>query len=113
MKKVILCLVLMVMSAAGYAQGVIGKWVTEGGDSQVEIYQTKTGRCEHTHGAHQERRQVGRRQDLQPQERQDLQVFHLARRQPIEGARLYCHVLRDPNLDKEMIYPHGEKRNIT
>ena len=39
MKKVLLSLVLMVMSAAGYAQGVIGKWVTEGGDSQVEIYQ--------------------------------------------------------------------------
>ena len=40
MKKVLLSLVLMVMSAAGYAQGVIGKWVTEGGDSQVEIYQS-------------------------------------------------------------------------
>ena len=36
MKKILLSLVLMVMSAAGYAQGVIGKWVTEGGDSQVE-----------------------------------------------------------------------------
>ena len=40
MKKILLSLVLMVMSAAGYAQGVIGKWVTEGGDSQVEIYQS-------------------------------------------------------------------------
>ena len=39
MKKVILSLVLAMASAAGYAQGVIGKWVTEGGDSQVEIYQ--------------------------------------------------------------------------
>ena len=75
MKKVLLSLVLMVMSAAGYAQGVIGKWVTEGGDSQVEIYQSgdklngkivwlKKGDGqwrEHPHGPHQERRQVGRR----------------------------------------------------
>jgi hypothetical protein len=38
MKKVIICLVLAMMSAAGYAQSVVGKWVTEGGDSQVEIY---------------------------------------------------------------------------
>ena len=28
------------MSAAGYAQSVVGKWVTEGGESQVEIYQS-------------------------------------------------------------------------
>ena len=51
MKKVILSLVLAMASAAGYAQGVIGKWVTEGGDSQVEIYQNgdklngKTYKC--------------------------------------------------------------------
>ena len=40
MKKVIICLVLAMMSAAGYAQSVVGKWVTEGGESQVEIYQS-------------------------------------------------------------------------
>ena len=40
MKKVIFCLVLAMISVAGYAQSVIGKWVTEGGDSQVEIYQS-------------------------------------------------------------------------
>ena len=27
------------MSAAGYAQGVLGKWYTEAGDALVEIYQ--------------------------------------------------------------------------
>ena len=40
MKKVFVFLVLTMMSVAGYAQNVIGKWVTEGGDSQVEIYQS-------------------------------------------------------------------------
>ena len=40
MKKVIISLVLTMMSVAGYAQNVVGKWVTEGGDSQVEIYQS-------------------------------------------------------------------------
>jgi len=35
--KVILSLALAMMSVTGYAQSVIGKWVTEGGDSQVEI----------------------------------------------------------------------------
>lgn len=40
MKKVVICLVLAMMSVAGYAQSVVGKWVTEGGDSQVEIYQS-------------------------------------------------------------------------
>ena len=40
MKKVIICLVLTMISVAGYAQSVVGKWVTEGGDSQVEIYQS-------------------------------------------------------------------------
>ena len=28
------------MSVAGNAQSIVGKWVTEGGDSQVEIYQS-------------------------------------------------------------------------
>ena len=40
MKKVIISLVLALVSVAGYAQSVIGKWVTEGGESQVEIYQS-------------------------------------------------------------------------
>ena len=35
MKKVIICLVLTMISVAGYAQSVVGKWVTEGGDSQL------------------------------------------------------------------------------
>ena len=39
MKKILFSLVLAIMSVAGYAQSVVGKWVTEGGDSQVEIYQ--------------------------------------------------------------------------
>ena len=39
MKKVIVLFAVMMMSVVGYAQDVIGKWVTEGGDSQVEIYQ--------------------------------------------------------------------------
>ena len=40
MKKVIMSLVLTMMSVAGYTQSVVGKWITEGGDSQVEIYQS-------------------------------------------------------------------------
>ena len=39
MKKAIVSLVLTLMSLVGYAQSVTGKWVTEGGDSKVEIYQ--------------------------------------------------------------------------
>ena len=39
MKKVIFSFFLAMMSVAGYAQSVVGKWVTEGGESQVEIYQ--------------------------------------------------------------------------
>ena len=33
-------MVLTLLSAAGYSQGVIGKWLTEGGESQIEIYQS-------------------------------------------------------------------------
>ena len=44
MKKAIISLVLAMMSVAGYAQSVVGKWVTEGGDSQVEIYQSQAER---------------------------------------------------------------------
>ena len=35
----------MLVSAVAYSQGVIGKWVTEGGDSQVEIYQNGDQLC--------------------------------------------------------------------
>ena len=45
MKKVIISLVLAMMSVVGYAQNVTGKWVTEGGDSQVEIYQSGDKLC--------------------------------------------------------------------
>ena len=38
MKKVIICLVLAMMSVAGYAQSVVGKW--EGG----KIYNPKNGK---------------------------------------------------------------------
>ena len=40
MKKVLLGLAFALMSVAGYAQGVLGKWYTEAGDAQVEIYQS-------------------------------------------------------------------------
>ena len=29
----------MLMAATGYSQDILGKWVTEAGDAQVEIYQ--------------------------------------------------------------------------
>ena len=45
MKKVIISLVLAMMSVVGYAQNITGKWVTEGGDSQVEIYQSGDKLC--------------------------------------------------------------------
>ncbi len=40
MKKAIVSLVLAMMSVAGYAQSDIGKWVTEGGDSQYNAFYT-------------------------------------------------------------------------
>ncbi|MBQ3876751.1 MAG: DUF2147 domain-containing protein [Prevotella sp.] len=40
MKKLLLTLALIVVSAVGYAQDVIGKWYTEGGESLVEIYKS-------------------------------------------------------------------------
>ena len=40
MKKVLLGMAFALMSVAGYAQGVLGKWYTEAGDAQVEIYQS-------------------------------------------------------------------------
>ena len=38
MKKLILSLGLMLMAATSYGQDFLGKWVTEAGDAQVEIY---------------------------------------------------------------------------
>ena len=39
MKKFFLSMVLMLLAASGYAQDIMGKWLTEAGDAQVEIYQ--------------------------------------------------------------------------
>ena len=39
MKRSIICLVLALMSVAGYAQNVLGKWVTTDNESNVESYQ--------------------------------------------------------------------------
>ena len=39
MKKVLLSLVFALAAMTGWAQGIMGKWVTEAGDAQVEIYQ--------------------------------------------------------------------------
>ena len=39
MKKFVLSLVLAVFALAGYSQDIKGKWLTEAGDAQVEIYE--------------------------------------------------------------------------
>lgn len=39
MKKVMLLMAFVLVSMAGYSQDVLGKWLTEAGDAQVEIYQ--------------------------------------------------------------------------
>ena len=39
MKKYLFSMVLALMSVAAYSQSVLGKWMTEDGRSQVEIYQ--------------------------------------------------------------------------
>ena len=39
MKKVVLSLVFALAAMTGWAQGIMGKWITEAGDAQVEIYQ--------------------------------------------------------------------------
>ncbi len=39
MKKGLLCLCFALASMSGWAQGIMGKWITEAGDAQVEIYQ--------------------------------------------------------------------------
>ena len=39
MKTFLFSLALMLMSANVFAQDILGKWITEAGDAQVEIYQ--------------------------------------------------------------------------
>ncbi|MBQ3699417.1 MAG: DUF2147 domain-containing protein [Prevotella sp.] len=39
MKKFVLSMVLACFALAGYSQDILGKWVTEAGDAQVEIYE--------------------------------------------------------------------------
>ena len=39
MKKLLFSMVLMLLSANCFAQEFLGKWLTEAGDAQVEIYQ--------------------------------------------------------------------------
>ena len=40
MKKMILSFVLTLIAWVGYAQDIKGKWLTEAGDAQVEIYES-------------------------------------------------------------------------
>ena len=40
MKKAVMTLALMLTAACSYAQDILGKWVTESGDAQVEIYKS-------------------------------------------------------------------------
>ena len=39
MKKVFICLAFAFAAMSGWAQGIMGKWITEAGDAHVEIYQ--------------------------------------------------------------------------
>ncbi len=39
MKRLFLCFALTMMTWLGYAQDIKGKWLTEAGDAQVEIYE--------------------------------------------------------------------------
>jgi uncharacterized protein (DUF2147 family) len=39
MKRLALCFVLAMVAWLGYAQDIKGKWLTEAGDAQVEIYE--------------------------------------------------------------------------
>ena len=39
MKKTVLIMAFALISMAGYSQEILGKWFTEVGDAQVEIYQ--------------------------------------------------------------------------
>ena len=40
MKRIFLSMVCMLMCLAGYSQDITGKWITEAGDAQVEIYES-------------------------------------------------------------------------
>ena len=40
MKKIILSMVFAFVTLASYAQDIKGKWITESGDAQVEIYES-------------------------------------------------------------------------
>ena len=39
MKKVFIGIMMAALSTMSYAQSVVGKWVTEGGETHVEVYQ--------------------------------------------------------------------------
>ena len=39
MKKGLLFVCFALLSMSGWAQDIMGKWITEAGDAQVEIYQ--------------------------------------------------------------------------
>ena len=39
MKRLFLCLAMAMISSFSYAQDIKGKWLTEAGDAQVEIYE--------------------------------------------------------------------------
>lgn len=40
MKALLLSIAMMLVSASGFAQDIVGTWLTEAGDAQVEIYQS-------------------------------------------------------------------------
>ena len=40
MKKVLLSMIFVLSAVAGWSQDIMGKWVTEAGDAQVEIYES-------------------------------------------------------------------------
>ncbi len=39
MKRIVFSILLSVLAIAGYSQDIFGKWITEAGDAQVEIYE--------------------------------------------------------------------------
>jgi uncharacterized protein (DUF2147 family) len=44
-KSILVSMLLTLVSAVAYSQSIIGKWFTEGGESQVEIYQNGDQFC--------------------------------------------------------------------
>ena len=120
MKRCIVSLVLALMSVAGYAQNVLGKWVTTDNESNVEIYQNGDKlfgkiiwlkRGEGQLDVHNPDKSLRSRKLLgvniltgllQPDERQDLQMCRLARRQHSKSPRLRRSLLRNPHLDAEV-----------